>query len=249
MVTMNKYGSNNDYYVMLLEEAQNGNEDSLNELIIYIRDKIMKKRIGKYLYKNRQVEAEDIEQEFMIGVALNIQRADLNIGDPIEFLVQQGIYRVRSYMKKSIIKGTTQTCIKCGNVSRLNLVNGKYVCKKCGGEEINTQEVSQYDDGTLLNLIESKNDFEAELISNMLLDEFEKTLSKGTNVYDLFVLLRSGINRDNSEVKNYIKEIAEMWNCSQNNVVQNMRKLKVRIIQFAETQDMIIVNNKFITKE
>lgn len=238
----------NDYYVVLLEKAQDGNEVALNELLTYIRDKVMRRRIGKYLYRNRQVENEDIEQEFMIGVALNIHKAKLDIGDPIEYLVSQGVYRVRSYLKSNIIKGTTQTCMMCGNTSRLNMVGGKYICKKCGGDDVITQELNQHDDGTILNTIESNSNFEEELLSNMILDEFEKTLGKGTNVYQLYLLLRNGVNRDNPDVKNYIKEIANMWGCSQNNVVQNMKKLEARIIQFAEFNDMSIVNNKFITK-
>ena len=47
---------NNDYYVVLLKKAQAGNEIALNELLTYIRDRLMNRRIGKYISKNRQVD-------------------------------------------------------------------------------------------------------------------------------------------------------------------------------------------------
>lgn len=235
--------------IRLLGEAKDNNEDSLNELLIEIRDNIMNRRISRFLSKNRQVENEDIRQEFMIGVALGIHKADMNIGDPIEYLISQGIYRVRTFMKSQIIKGTTQTCMKCGYVSRLNIIDGKYTCKKCGSDDVTTQEMNDLDDGTKLNSsVETVEDFEAELIFNDLMDKFEKTLTEGTNVYQLYILIKSGINRNNPEVKNYIKEIAEIWNCSQNNVMQAMKKLQNKLMKFAEDNDMSIEGNRFVDR-
>lgn len=234
--------------IELLKDAQCGQELAQDRLLVYIRDHIMYRRISRYLGKNRQVDNEDIKQEFMIGVALNIHRAELNIGDPIEYLIACGVYRVRSYMKKQIIKGTTQTCNKCGYVSRLNMEDGKYKCKKCGSNDITTQEMHNLDDGTTLNTIESMEEFEAELMFNMLMDEFEATLNKNTNVYQLYILIKGGINRNNPQVKNYIKEIADIWHCSQNNIVQTMSKLKDKLIQFANDRDMDIVDYKFVER-
>lgn len=233
--------------IVLLEKTQAGDEMALNELLTHIRDNMMGRRIGRYIGKNRQVDNEDIKQEFMIGVALNIHKARLDIGDPIEYLLAQGVYRVRSYMRSQIVKGTTQTCLDCGHVSRLRLdEDGKYACSKCGSHNVTTQEMHTWDDGLVLNTIESMEDFEAELIFNDLMDKFEQTLDKDTKVYQLYILLKGGINRNNPQVKNYIKEIAGIWKCSQNNVVQAMDKLKFRLKKFAEDQGFDIVNNKFV---
>lgn len=234
--------------VALLRDAQDNNELSQDRLLVYIRDHMMYKRISKYLGKNRQVDNDDIKQEFMIGVALNIHRAKLDVGDPIEYLISCGIYRVRSYMKRQIIKGTTQTCNKCGYVSRLNMEDGKYKCKKCGSNDIVTQEMHSLDDGTTLNTIESMDEFEAELMFNMIMDEFEATLNRNTNVYQLYILIKNGINRNNPQVKNYIKEIADIWHCSQTNIVQTMDKLKDKLVQFANDQNMDIINYKFVER-
>ena len=74
-----------EYLIGLLELSQSGDNVATDNIITYIRDNEMRKRIGRYLHKNRQVEDEDLKQEFLIGVALGIKEADLTIGNPIEF--------------------------------------------------------------------------------------------------------------------------------------------------------------------
>lgn len=236
----------NDMAKELLKMAQDGNDIALDKLLIHIRDNIMGKRIGRYLYKNRQADADDIKQEFMIGVALSVHKADLDVGDPIEYLISQGVWRVRSYVRSQILKSTTMTCCDCGNVSRLNMYSGRYSCKKCGSSNVTTQEVNNLDDGTTLNLIRDEENFENEVIFNQLMTEFEGTLGKGTKVSQLYFLLRDGINRDNPQIKNYIKEIANMWGTSETNVIKNLDKLRMRLIKYAEENGMTIENNKFI---
>lgn len=230
----------------LLILAQDGNEIAQDKILIYIRDNIMGARINKYLYKNRQADAEDIKQEFMIGVALNIHKADIDIGDPIEYLISQGIWRVRSYIRSQILKSTTMVCCDCGNVSRLNMIDGKYSCKKCGGNNIVTQETNDLDDGTNLNMIKDEENFENEIIFNQLMIEFEGILGRGTKVSELYFLLKNGINSNNPQIKNYIKEIANLWGTSQTNVVKNLDKLRSRLRKYAEENGMKIEDNKFI---
>ena len=83
-----------EYLIQLLELAQGGDKVAEDNLIAHIRDNVMRRRIGRYIHKNRQVEDEDIRQEFMIGVALAISKADLTIGNPIEYIISQGIYKI-----------------------------------------------------------------------------------------------------------------------------------------------------------
>lgn len=231
--------------IELLRLAQDGNKRAEELLIVEIRDKFMNKRIGRYLHKNRLVDDEDLKQEFLIGVALAIPKARIDMGDPIEYLIHQGIYRVRSYLRKHIIQNTLQTCNTCGYITRLNMIDGQYICKKCGSTDITTQEV-QNGDEVLLDNMSIESDVE-EIMSQDIVDQFEKTLTPGTNVHNLYILLKSGINRDNPNIQNYIKEIAKIWGgCSEQNVVQNMDKLRKKIIQFAEEQGFEIINNRFI---
>lgn len=234
-------------YISLLKLAQGGDSIAEEQLIIKIRDNLMGKRIGRYLHRNRQVEDEDLIQEFLIGVAFAIPRADLNIGNPIDYICTQGVYRVRSYLRKHILQGTTQVCDDCGYETRLNRIGNQYVCKRCGSTHITTRELSNHDETALLNVEDDTDDYDA-ILSEILVQAFKETLQPGTNLYNLFVLLiEDDVNRDNPDVKNYIKEIAKRWGgCSDNNVVQNMDKLKVRIQKFANDNGFEIRGNQFV---
>ena len=82
---------------------------------------------------------------------------------------------------------------------------------------------------------------------NVSVKEIEKSIDeKGTTIpYDNGGG-QKGI-RDNPDVKNYIKEIAKRWGgCSDNNVVQNMDKLKVRVQKFASDNGFEIKGNQFV---
>lgn len=232
--------------IELLQLAQQGNKNAEELLIIEIQNRFMNKRISKYLHKNRVVEDEDLKQEFLIGVGLAISKARIDIGDPIEYLINQGVYRVRSYLRKHIIQSTSQICNDCGYITRLNVIDGQYICKRCGSTNITTQEVNNNDEVLLTNIISTEDEID-DIISQDLISRFEATLTPNTNVHNLYILLKSGINRDNPEIPNYIKEIARRWGgCSEQNVVQNMDKLRMKIIQFAKEQGYEIVDNCFI---
>ncbi len=215
---------NNDDIRGLLLLAQSGDKSAENDVIVHIRDKYMMKRISKYINKNRQVDNDDIKQEFLIGVGLSIQKVSLGIGDPVEYLISNGIWRVRSYMRKHIVQNTLQVCDDCGAKSRLNKIeNNKYQCKKCGSIHVGTYELYDHDEVKLENVIQEK-DFVDDIIAELTIVEFKKTLNPGTNVYALFELLESGMDRDSCD--NYIKEISTLWGSSQQNVVQNLKKLQ-----------------------
>lgn len=241
---------NKEYLIELLKLAQSGDKVAEDNLIAYIRDNEMRKRISKYLHKNRQVEDEDLKQEFLIGVALNISKASLEIGNPIEYIISQGVYRVRSYLRKHIIQNTTQVCGDCGYESRLNRVGNHYECKKCGSHNIETREVYDHDEITLENKCAEDDEIE-KLIedagADSIIEDFRNTLDKNTKAYYLFVLLYDeDINSDNPDVENYIKEIAKRWGTSQTLVVQVREKLKVKLLNFCKDRGLEIKNNKFI---
>lgn len=229
-----------------LKLSQSGNKLAEEQLIILIKEKYMRRRIGKYLHKNRQCEDDDLIQEFLIGVALSISKASLNIGDPIEFIIQQGVYRVKSYLRKSIIQSTAQICMDCGYETRLNKVDGKYECKRCHSHNITTHEICNHDDTLWANMESTEHDID-DMMTSMLMAQFEQTLQPGTNIYQLYILLKSGVNRDNPAINNYIKEISIIWGgCSEQNVLQNMQKLQLRLTKFLESNNIKIRDNKFI---
>lgn len=242
--------TSNEYLVELLRLAQSGDDIATDNLISYIRDHEMRRRISKYLHKNRQCEDEDLKQEFLIGVALSIPKADLEIGDPIEYIISQGIYRVRSYLRKHIIQNTTQICRDCGYESRLNRVGSAYQCKKCGSTNVETRETHDHDDVTIMNQCAEDDEIE-KLIEDIsaydIIERFRNTLDPNTKVYSLLVLLYDeDINSDNPEVINYIADIAKRWNTSQTLVIQVREKLRGRLIKFCDAEGLQIKHSKFI---
>lgn len=216
----------------LLVKAQNGDKFAEEDLINMIKTQHMMKRISRYMGKNRQVENEDLKQEFLIGVALSLKEAKINVGDPVEFIIFKGLCRVKSFMRKQVVQSTRQICLDCGTKSRLNRDKSSdgYICRKCGSKNINTDEINDNNEVTLMSI--STRGFEEDLISELTMSDFKSTLIEGTNVYKLYELLESGIDRDNPMIKNYIKEIATLWGTSNQNVVQNLNKLKTRIEKF-----------------
>lgn len=239
-----------EYLIQLLELTQGGDKVAEDNLITHIRDNVMRRRIGRFIHKNRQVEDEDIRQEFMIGVALAIPKADLTIGNPIEYIISQGIYRVRSYFRKHVIQNTTQICKDCGYESRLNRVGNTYRCKKCGSDNIETREVYDHDEVAMGNMAAENDEIEKltdEIGADKIIEQFRSTLSPDTRVYDLFVLLYDeDINSDNPNIINYIAEIARRWGTSQVLVVQTKDKLKSRLIKFCQCNGYEIKGNRFI---
>lgn len=236
--------------LLVLKEAKIGDKISEQNLLIYIRNNVMNKRIGKYLGRNRQVENDDLRQEFMIGVALAISKCDIDIGDPIEYIIAQGVYRVRSCLRGNIIKNTVQICRECGSITRLNRIRNEYICKKCGSNNIDTQELTDNNDIALENAEDMQESVEDSIVSQLLIEGFESTLKDGTNIKNLYDLLKGGVNRDNPQIKNYIREISMMWGgCSEQNVVQALNKLQYRLRRFADDNGYVIVNNRFVDKE
>ena len=239
-----------EYLLQLLKLAQSGDRVAENNLITRIKDDFMRKRISKYLYRNRQVEDEDLKQEFLIGVALSINKADLEIGDPIEYIIAQGVYRVRSYLRKHIIQNTSQICHDCGYESRLNRVGDTYICKKCGSHNVETRELHEHNEITLMNKADDTDEIEMMIEQagdRDIISRFRETLDKNTRVYSLFVLLYDeDINNSNPDVVNYMAEIARRWGTSQTLVVQTKEKLKKRLLAFCAENDLEIKYNHFI---
>ena len=236
--------------IVILKQAQAGDKMAEQNFILYIKQNVMPRRIGRFLSRIRQIENEDLKQEYMIGVALAIPKASMYIGDPVEFILSQGNYRVRSALRGNIIKNTVQICHECGAVHRLNRVGNDYICKKCGSSNVETQELTDNNEIALETAEDTAEPIEDEVASRLLIEKFEATLKDGTNVKNLYLLLKSGINADNPMIKNYIHEISVLWGgCSEQNVVQALNKLRDRMRKFADENGYEIVGNKFVEKE
>ncbi len=240
---------NKEELLKLLEYAQGGDKISEENLILKIKSQYMNKCISRYLGRNRQVENEDLKQEFLIGVALSIKKCRLDIGDPIEYLVSQGIFKVRTCLRSKITTNTIQVCLECGYITRLHMVDNHYICRKCGSMNIETSEVCKHDDIVLENTEDDALLTEDKIISKIIIEKFEMTLTDGTNVKNLYNLIKMGVNRDNALISNFTKEIARIWGgCSEQNVVQTLHKLQDKLNKFANDNGYTIKNNRFVER-
>jgi predicted RNA-binding Zn-ribbon protein involved in translation (DUF1610 family) len=233
---------NKEVILSMIISAQGGDKLTENDLLEYIRVKEMPRRVGRYINRNRQADNDDVKQEFLIGVAGAIQGAKLDVGDPIEYIMNQGMYRVRSYVRRSIIQGTIQVCDECGHKSRLNKVGDHYECKKCGSHKITTSELNDNNEVTLYNIVD-KSGFEDDTLSEMIVNDFKDTLTPGTNTYKLFeMIMEQGMDRDNPLVKNYMKEIAKVWGgCSTQNISINLKKLQAQFQKYSESKGIDLI--------
>ena len=219
----------------LLVAAHAKNRYADTDLLEYIRLNLMPRRIGKYLSKNRQVTNEDLRQEFMIGVALHIHTAKLDVGDPIEYLMAHGLWKIKQHMKRKIRGGTMQVC-RCGYKCRLNKVGyNQYQCPKCGEYEVSTYEVEYHDDIALDSVADpSVKDPDDGLISSEMLTEFEHTLVPETNMHKVYMMFRDEIRGDRG-IPNYIAYMADhMGGVSQQCVMQVVKRLRIRFLNFIQ---------------
>jgi hypothetical protein len=175
----------------------------------------------------------------MIGVALHIYVAKLDVGDPIEYLMYCGICNVKRYMTKQIRSNVIQICRDCGTKHNLHKVKvgayDTYECRKCGSHNVDTYEIHYHEEDSKFNAIEDTSaDFGEELAASQFVIDFERTLTPGTNVHKVYCLLRDGL-RDDMDVDNYIGAIAEaLGGCSSTNAMMVVKKLRKRVAAFSE---------------
>jgi len=228
---------------VLIFNAQNDNTIATDILLEEIKQHHMRRRISRFTSKNCLLEDDDIRQEFMIGCAIGLTKAKLDVGEPFLFILQSGTWQTQRYVKKHINQGTMQTCRTCGNKSRLNIVDNNYVCKKCGSTDVATDMVSDKNEITFDNLVDEYDDLNTMILDDTveaLIVGFEDLLKEGTNVTRLFdAMIRRDINTTNPDVENYLKQIAKEWDTSAVNVNFNLTKLRKRFRKYLDDIEQI----------
>lgn len=217
----------------IIMSAKDGDEFATEKLLTIIRDNHMNRAIAKYLNKNRLAENDDIKQVFMIGVALNISSVRLDIGNPIIYLINCGIWRVRSYFRSQVFNNTKQTCLDCGNTCRPTKVIKKndvvvyksddWVCPSCGSHHVDVAQCTgaEIKEDNAMNTYTSRL-VEDLVIDSMVVDEFRSTLSG--RVLQLFDMINQGMDRDGTS--SYMRDIADEWGVSTACVAQYLKRLK-----------------------
>lgn len=217
----------------------------MNRLITVIRDSHMGKAIGRYKHRNCLVSEEEIESEFLLGCFKAVEKADLEIGNPLRFITWKGRMSVVDLLSKKIRKGVRGMCHDCGEETKITKKKSKVVCPSCAAPITHTWMVQES-----LDEFEADHDLQSweqvviedtpqgEYDRNWMLATWgiqieEMRARLGGRVLQLFdILILEGINRDSSQ--NYQKEIAERWGCTTAAVSVYLRKLRAAVLEYVE---------------
>lgn len=233
----------NDLIKNLITAAQGEGYESdmaLTDLLIEITDRHMKKHLSKYYGKATTggMDDADIEQIFLIGCSKAIREADINIGDPLVFILQKGKWAVVDELRKGYRANIRQYCHNCNNETRIHELGGKIKCPKCDAtENIDRMNINQYDDeeGTIMrSVVDESMDISVAVTSNSIVDKFRQTLTgRKRDIFDMIMV--DGYDRD--ACTNYIKEIAAELGVAPSNVNLRLRQIKADWAEYAATME------------
>lgn len=209
---------------------------ALTDLLVEITDRHMRKHLAKYYGKATAggMDNDDIEQTFLIGCSHGIRQADVEIGDPLVFILQKGKWLVVDELRKTYRANIRQYCHSCQVETRIHELGGKIKCPKCGSEEgIDRINMTQHDDeeGTLMGAVEDGSmDIGTSVASSAVVEKFQQTLTgRKREVFDLIMV--EGYDRDTCT--NYIKEIAAKLGVASSNVNLRLRQIKADWAEYA----------------
>lgn len=227
----------------LIRRAQGGDDQAANDLMRLIRDYHTQRVVRKYSGRNVLIPDDDIESEFLLGCWIAVQKAKLNVGNPLNFIVWKGNLQVVNLFRNRIKKEVRFTCLDCGDQGRIAWSSKVPVCSGCGSRDLWTTmfEVSDqpaggsgHDTGTSLAASDRVASASAEHIWQIAtfgvqVEELRARLNgRVLQLFDLIVI--EGISRESS--KNYLQEIADRWCVSTAAVASYLRKLRTEVLDY-----------------
>lgn len=215
-----------------LISATQGTDEIISEMartdiLFEITDNHMDRHLSKYIKKNTvgSLDADDIRQIFLIACSVAIDEANINIGNPLLFILQKGKWAVIDELRKTYRRDIRQYCNSCQVETRIHEIGHVITCPKCGGTEgIERVQVNMTDDGSLsAHVVAESIDISDATASQMVVDKFRDRLTgRKADVYDLIMV--QGIDRDSSD--NYIREVADILGVTKSNVNIRLRQIK-----------------------
>lgn len=210
---------------------------ALTDILIEVMDHHMDRHLAKYVNKDTVggMDADDIRQIFLINVSSAIRIADINIGNPLLFILQKGKWAVIDELRRGYRQAIRQYCHECGSETRIHEIGGQVICPKCqSSKKVERMVVNSLDDGTVLNyVVDESMDIDEMLGSEMIVERFRQSLSgRKREVFEL--VMYEGYDRDSC--KNYIKEVAEVMGVTPTNVNLRLRQIKEAWIEYTVAQ-------------
>ena len=200
----------------LIEQAQNGDQEAKSSLIeAMLRDKCMR-RLNRYLYRNRLLSPDDTKGEFWLGVVQAMATVKYDIGDPLQYLAQRGIWQVREALRNAISRGVRYECNTCGHKGRYRRRTNEIRCGRCNGTDLESRQIEI--------VLQDKVSVDARtaMAQRMDIADFKTILTP--REAEVLEAILTNFDRDNS--KNYLKDVAGHMNVSPQCVVQYLKRIR-----------------------
>ena len=85
--------------------------------------------VNSIRFRRSALPEEDLIAEFHRGIAQGLLVVKPDVGDPMEYLLDRGRWRVREVVRKTLRETTQQRCTDCNNFRSFDYDKK---CKKCG---------------------------------------------------------------------------------------------------------------------
>lgn len=225
-----------------------GDADAANALLRVIRDHHLKRQTYRYIGRNRLVDEDDIESEFLLGCYKAFTSVDPDKGNPLLYILWKGNLAVLTIFRNKLKKGVAIRCLDCGHSGRMAFKHGKPKCKRCDSERVDTWQIVIPAEELVREDEKATGLSGAEMLA---LDELEiaRDLSFNRATYgvqieemrarlagrslELFdILIGEGLNAESSQ--NYLREIAARWGVSAPSVCAALRRLRAEILAYYE---------------
>ncbi|KIL38007.1 hypothetical protein SD70_29360 [Gordoniibacillus kamchatkensis] len=209
---------------MILRAQRGGSEGikAANDLLYHIAHEYRERKLHKFFAPGMPyADRDDIRQAFLIGCYAGIMKARLNIGDPLAFILNKGLWAVADVIRRDGQKELQQECSGCHATSKPNRVHGRYVCRRCESDQVELRRRVIPHAETIEVTGHNQDD-------RLTVQEFHDQLTGCKR--DVFDLIMRGYDRDNC--RNYLKEIGQILGISAANANLRLQQIREAWVQY-----------------
>lgn len=210
----------------LISRSQRGGSEgkmAANQLLLHISEKYLRQKLKRFFRSGMPYDDRDeLRQVFLIGCYKGILEVELNIGDPLAFILNKGLWAARDEIRRKCRERLLQVCKECFVYTKPNRFLGQYQCPQCKSNNVELRS----------NTISIHKVFELQGVnqdSSLTLNEFRDRLTgRKRDVFDLIVI--EGYDR--TSCKNYLQSVARILGVTQSNVNLRLRAIRKAWIQY-----------------
>lgn len=196
--------------IELIQRAKSLDQDAMNALAGVIIKQYADPALRRWRGRNVLVDNDELRQEFLIGCICALDNVRIDVGNPIRYLIQKGVWAALEYIRKQMGNGVRMHCIRCGRIGRIHTDRGMWKCPKCGSLNVETFMREEHVDITLETCQIDDKQMMRDIVydqveERLLTEEVERRLNGRTlELYKLIVY--EGMEKGTS--KNYLADLA-----------------------------------------